>query len=75
MPEKFYFSLGVVGYEIWSEDTSGDFLCWRYVDGTSGAVETGKPHIAKVQYTNAGRAYINVRSRRVYLDQCIRTRM
>lgn len=67
MNVQAYYSLGLCGYEIELND-AGDSVTYRFV-----AVTGGEEHKSKVYFTQKGRAYFKAGTRRIYLDECIRT--
>ena len=65
---KYYYSLGLVGYELWSVSNDDEHLMVLYV-GTQRE-QFARKH--KIQYTPGGRAFVRPHGRRIYLDEALR---
>jgi len=65
------YSLGITGYELWSDPDIPDHLMVLYV-GTQRE-QTAKSY--KVRQTRNGRQFVQPYGRRIYLDQCLPVRM
>ncbi len=65
------YSLGITGYELWSDPDAPDHLMVLYV-GTQRE-QTAKSY--KVRQTRNGRQFVQPYGRRIYLDQCLPVRM
>lgn len=65
---KYYYSMGLVGYEIWPIDGDNEHLMAQFV-GTKAEYPARKYH---VQVTPGGRAFIRPDNRRIYLDEALR---
>ena len=65
---KAFYSLGITGYELWSELDNPDRLMVLYVG-------TQREQIArsyKIRRTKSGRSFVQPNGRRIYLDQCLK---
>ena len=67
MERKGYYSMGLAGYEIWSDPENSDKLMARFV----GTEKEHKARSYTVQYTTGGRPYIRPDGRRIYLDDVL----
>ncbi len=64
------YSLGITGYELWSDPDNSDRLMVLFVG-------TQREQIAKsykVLQTRSGRQFVRPYGRRIYLDQCLPVR-
>lgn len=68
MENKYYYSLGLVGYEMWAIPHDSDHLMVQYV-GTQREYPARK---YKIQATPSGRMFVRPDGRRIYLDETIR---
>ena len=68
MSQKFYYSLGLTGYEPWAVPNDDEHLMVLYV-GTQRE-QIARKH--KIQYTSGGRAFVRTYGRRIYLDEALR---
>lgn len=64
---KYYYSLGLAGYEIWPVEGDSDHLMAQFV-GTDKHYPARK---YKIQETPGGRAFIRPDNRRIYLDEAL----
>ncbi len=70
MADKYYYSLGLAGYEIRPIPDDNDHLLARFL--VMGEETEHKTRKYKIQYTPGGRAFIRPDRRRVYLDKAYR---
>lgn len=70
MADKYYYSLGLAGYEIRPIPDGNDHLLVRFL--VVGEETERKARKYKIQYTPGGRAFIRTDGRRVYLDEAFR---
>ncbi len=66
---KGFYSLGLVGYELWTDPNDCDRMMVLYV----GTQREQVARSYKVQMTPKGRPYVRPHGRRIYLDLVLRT--
>ncbi len=67
----YFYSLGITGYELWSDPNFPGHLMVLYV-GTQRE-QIGRRY--KVRQTKGGRQFVQPNGRRIYLDQCLPVNM
>lgn len=67
MRQNYYYSMGLVGYEMWSIPNDSEHLMVLYV-GTQPEQIARK---YKIQTTPGGRMFVRPNGRRIYLDETL----